>query len=85
MFRSVDLKGKKPEERAPIIYLTAECLQHLGKTDDAIALLREVANSKGDERVASYAQWQIENMRWHRDTQARLQEIRRRLQDMEKR
>jgi TolA-binding protein len=85
VFRSVDLKGKKPEERAPVIYLTAECLHHLGKTDDAIALLREVANSKGDERVAGYAQWQIENMRWHRDTQARLLEIRRRLQEMEKR
>jgi tetratricopeptide (TPR) repeat protein len=83
-FRKVDLLGKKPEERAPIIYFTAACLHHLGKTEEGIALLREVANSRGDERVAGYAQWQIENLRWHRETQAKLQEIRRRLQTMEK-
>jgi Anaphase-promoting complex, cyclosome, subunit 3 len=85
VFRSVDLKGKKPEERAPIAYLTADCLHRLGKTDEAIAMLREVASSKGDEHMADYAQWQIENMRWHRDVQNRLTEIRRRLGTGEKR
>jgi tetratricopeptide (TPR) repeat protein len=85
VFRTVDLKGRKPEERAPIIYLTAECLRHLGKPDEGIALLREVANSRGDEHLAAYAQWQIENVRWQRETQARLQEIRQRILAMEKR
>jgi tetratricopeptide (TPR) repeat protein len=84
-FRSVDLKGKRAEERAPIVYLTAKCLHHLGKTDDAVALLREVANSKGDERLAGYAQWQLENLRWHREIQARLEEIRQRRLATEKR
>jgi tetratricopeptide (TPR) repeat protein len=84
-FRKIDLKGKKQEERAPIIYLTAECLQRLGKTDEAIAMLRDVANSKGDEHMAEYAQWQIENLRWQRATQNSLQAIRSRLEELEKR
>jgi len=79
VFRSVDLKGKKPEERAPIVYLTADCLHRLGKTDEAVAMLREVANSRGDEHMAEYAQWQIENLRWHREVQNKLADIRRRL------
>jgi tetratricopeptide (TPR) repeat protein len=84
-FRSIDLKGKPAEERAPIVYLTAKCLHYLGKADEAVTLLREVANSKGDERLAGYAQWQLENLRWHREIQARLEEIRQRRLAAEKR
>jgi tetratricopeptide (TPR) repeat protein len=84
-FRSVDLKSMKPEERAPIVYLTAACLHQMGKTDDAIALLRDVANSRGDEQMAGYAQWEIENLRWHRETRLRLNDIRQRLLGIEKR
>src|SRR5205085_1433672 len=51
-FRQVDLKGKKAETRAPVQYLMAICLLHLGKGDEAVALLREAANSRGDEKLA---------------------------------
>jgi hypothetical protein len=84
-FRLVDLKGRKAESRAPIQYLMAICLLHLGKAEEALPLLREVANSRGDEKLASYAQWQLEMLRWQRDVQDRLQEQRQRRQNLEKR
>lgn len=84
-FRQVDLKGRRAEERAPIVYLTAICLHQVGKADEGITLLREAANSRGDERFAAYAQWQLENLRWHRETQGRLQDIRQRRLATEKR
>ena len=66
-------------------YLMALCLLHLGKNDDALPLLREVANSRGDDKLAGYAQWELEMLRWHKDVQERLQDIRRRRGALEKR
>jgi hypothetical protein len=83
-FRLVDLKGKKAEARAPIQYLMAVCLVHLGKDEQALPLLRDVANSRGDERLAGYAQWQLEMLRWQRDVQERLGEQRGRRLALEK-
>ena len=84
-FQQINLKGKKTEERAPIQYLKACCLQHLGKTKEANELFLEVANCRGDEPLAGYAQWQLEMLRWHRDLDQRLQEVRQRHQAVEKR
>jgi hypothetical protein len=84
-FRLVDLKGKKAEARAPVQYLTAICLLHLGKADEALPLLRDVANSRGDEKLAAYAQWQLEMFRWQREVHDRLHEIRERRLAVEKR
>ncbi len=83
-FQQVDIKGKKANERAPIQYLKACCLLHLGKTADASELLQEVANNRGDEKLAGYAQWQLETLRWQRDVAQRLQDIRQRYQALEK-
>jgi hypothetical protein len=83
-FRLVDLKGKKAEARAPIQYLMAVCLLHLGKDEQALPLLRDVANSRGDEKLAGYAQWQLEMLRWQRDIQDRLGEQRGRRLALEK-
>jgi hypothetical protein len=83
-FRLINLKGMRAEERAPIQYLMASCLRKLGKLDDALALYREVANSKGDEPVAACAQWQIANLRWQRETLEKLVEIRSRRIALEK-
>ncbi len=47
----------------------AICLLHLGKAEEATALFRDVANSRGDEKLAGYAQWQLELLRWQRDVQ----------------
>lgn len=82
-FQQVDLKGKKINERAPILYLTACCLLYLGKTKEAADLLQETANYRGDEKLANYAQWQLEMMRWQRDAAQRLQDIRQRRQALE--
>ena len=84
-FRLVDLKGKKAEARAPVQYLMAICLLHLGKADEAVPLLRDVANSRGDEKLAGYAQWQLEMVRWQRDVQEKLQGHRERRLALEKR
>jgi hypothetical protein len=83
-FRLVDLKGKKAEARAPIQYLMAVCLLHLGKQEQALPLLRDVANSRGDDRLAGYAQWELEMLRWQRDIQDRLGELRGRRLALEK-
>ncbi len=82
-FQLVDLKGKKANERAPVQYLKACCLLHLGKSKDAAELLQEVANYKGDEKLAGYAQSQLEMLRWQRDIAQRLQDIRLRYQALE--
>jgi len=84
-FRSIDLKAKKSEERAPIQFLMASCLLHLGKNEAAVELLREVANARGDERTAGYAQWQLEMNRWQREINDHLQNLRRRRLAAEKR
>jgi TolA-binding protein len=83
--RLIELKGQKAEVRAPVQYLMAMCLLHLGKNDEALPLLREVANTRGDEKLAGYAQWQLEMLRWQRDIQDRLQNFRQRRETLEKR
>jgi hypothetical protein len=84
-FRLVELKGQRADVRAPVEYLMAMCMLHLGKNEEALPLLREVANSRGDEKLAGYAQWQLEMLRWQRNVQDRLQEIRQRRESLEKR
>jgi len=83
-FRKVDLQGKKSLERMPIVYLTASCLLRLDKVDEAVPMLRDVANSRGDENMATYAQWQLDLLRWKRDINDRLQDIRIRRAALEK-
>lgn len=82
-FESIDLRGSVTEARAPVQYLKASCLRHLGKADEAAALYREVANARGDEQLAACARWQLSTLRWQRETATRLEEIRRRRQALE--
>ena len=82
-FQQMDLKGKKVNERAPVQYLKACCLLHLGKPNEAAELLQEVANYRGDEKLAGYAQWELEMLRWHRDVAQKLQDIRQRHKPLE--
>jgi hypothetical protein len=79
-FRLVNQSGMTVEERAPLQYLIACCLRRLGKTDEAAALYREVANFHGDEAVAACAQWQLSQLRWKADFGSRLRELRQRRQ-----
>lgn len=82
-FRQVNLSGLKPEERRPVEYLMATCLKHLGKPDEAAAIYREVAGSKGDEVLAECAQWQLTTLRWQRDLEQQLRAPQQRLQELE--
>ena len=84
-FRLIDLKAKKAEERAPIQFLMASCMLHLGKHEEAAEFLRDAANSRGDERFAGYAQWQLEMQRWQREIHNQLEDLRRRRLNLEKR
>jgi hypothetical protein len=77
-FRLVDLQGKKAEARVPVQYLTALCLLHLNKSAEAVPILREVANSRGDEKLAAYAQWQLDMIRWDREVHDALQGLKQR-------
>ena len=83
-FRRVDLKGKKADARAPVQYLMAICLLHLARAEEAVPLFREVANSRGDEWLATYAQWQLELLGWQRDIHDQLQRHRERRLALEK-
>jgi TolA-binding protein len=80
----IDLKGSKADQRAPIQYLIATCLHRTGKTEDAAAIYREVANTLGDEPVAACAQRQLVVLRWHREAQESLAEIKLRRMALEK-
>jgi tetratricopeptide (TPR) repeat protein len=83
-YRMTELKGTRADERAPIQYLIACCLRRQGKTNEAAALLREVANVKGDEQIAVCARWQLAALRWQQEMQERLDEIRARRLALEK-
>jgi hypothetical protein len=75
-FNLVNQSGLRPEERAPIMYLTACCLRKLGKTEDAVARYREVGNMRGDDPVAACAQWQIAQIRWRCECEAQIRDVR---------
>lgn len=75
-YRLIDLKQLKPEERPAIQYLMACCLRKLGKIDEATALYREVANAKADQIVSECAQWQLGAIRWRKDLEAGLEQVR---------
>jgi TolA-binding protein len=82
-FRTVNSAGMRPDERAPIQYLMASCLRKMGKVDEAAALYREVANTRGDEQVAACAQWQLVYLRWRSEFEAQLKDLQERCKALE--
>ena len=82
-YRLLPQEGLKAPERVPIQYMIACCLRKMGKHDEAAAVYREVANSRGDEQLAACAQWQLENMRWQRDVGEQISQIQKRRQALE--
>ena len=82
-YRLVSVAGMRPDERAPLQYLMATCLRKTGKMDEAAALYREVANIRGDEQVASCAQWQLVQLRWQIDFEAQLKDLQERRKALE--
>ena len=69
--------------RVGLQYMIATCLRKLARTDEAAAAYREVVNSRDDPFLADCAQWQLSALRWRRDLETRLQEIRRKNEAMD--
>jgi tetratricopeptide (TPR) repeat protein len=82
-YRMISLTGQRADERAPIQYLIASCLRKMGKTDDAMAQYREVANVRGDDQLAACAQWQLGQMRWRSEYEAQLRDLQARRKALE--
>jgi hypothetical protein len=69
--------------RVGLQYMIATCLRKLARTDEAAAAYREVVNSRDDPFLTDCAQWQLSALRWRRDLETRLQEIRRKNEAMD--
>jgi TolA-binding protein len=82
-FRLVNTNGMPAEERVPVQYLIATCLRKLGKTTEAMALYRDVANARGDDQVAGCAQWQLNLLQWKAEFDSQLKALRDRCKDLE--
>jgi hypothetical protein len=77
-FRVVELTKLRADDRAYVQYLLATALRSAGRTQDALPLYREVANSKADVMIAECARWQISMMQWRRDLETQLDTMRQR-------
>lgn len=84
VFRKLDLKDFRPEDRMPIQCLMASCLRHMGRSDEAKDIYLKLANAKDDDQISSVAQWQLRQMRWRKDMTDLIDSIRTRRQSLEK-
>ncbi len=83
-YQLLDLVGMRAGDRLAVRYMMATCLRKLGKVNEAKVIYREIANAKGDERLAQCARWQLGNIAWRQETEAQLGDLRRRLKNLEK-
>lgn len=65
-----------PRDRLWLDYLKAGCLRQQGKTSEAMALYREVGESKLDPFLSETAVWQVSVLRWKQELQTRLDTLR---------
>jgi len=77
-YRLLDPASLTAENRLAVQYMTACCLRHLGKLDEASSLYREVANSKGDQILVDCAKWHLEAIQWRQQVLSELAQIRQR-------
>ncbi|MCS7159543.1 MAG: tetratricopeptide repeat protein [Gemmatales bacterium] len=75
-FRLVEPITLSREDRLLLQYLQATCLRKLGRTEEAVKLYRDIANSRSEAFAVECAQWQLSHLRWQQETQRRLQQIR---------
>lgn len=77
-YRRIDPDGLPAPEKVVVQYMTACCLRKLGRSEEAAALYREVANAREDEVLTDCALWHLNAINWRRDVEKQLEEIRRR-------
>jgi tetratricopeptide (TPR) repeat protein len=95
LFRTGDYEGslavylgllqKEPieQEKVTLQYMIACCYRKLGKYDQAYTYYLEVVNSKRDEVLAECAIWQLDAMKWRKDLESRLAQVKQRRQALE--
>ncbi len=66
------------ENRVLVQYLTAGCLRHLDKLDEAAVLYRSVVESHGDEVLVENAGWQLKAIESRRNLMRELAALRER-------
>lgn len=84
-FRLLDTASFTREDRAFVQYMTACCLRKLGRTGEAAAQYREVAEAKDDEFLSDCAVWQLSLIRSAQELQAQLEQLRAQQRESESR
>ncbi len=86
LFRAEDYVGAEQafrkakvtdDNRVLLQYLIATCLRKQARWEQAAKAYRTVAENKEDPALRDLAEWQLENIRWHRKTELQLEELRR--------
>jgi tetratricopeptide (TPR) repeat protein len=82
-YQQIDVNALSPTDRLMVQYATASCLRKLGRVEEAMVLYREVANSGGDELLVENAQWHLNAIKWQRDLEAQIDQVRQRRQALQ--
>jgi hypothetical protein len=77
-YRKLDQDSLTREDRVMAQFMIACCLRKLGKLEEAASVYREVANAREDEVLTDCALWHLSAIRWRRDMETQLEEIRQR-------
>ncbi len=72
-FRKVEVTT---ENEPTLNYLIATCLRRQSKWKSATEIYKSVAESDQDPVLKDLAKWQIDNIRWHRDSESQLEQMR---------
>ncbi len=86
LFRSGDfIRAEKSFRKVPVTsenastlnYLIATCLRRQLKWQPAVDVYKAVAESDQDPVLRDLAKWQLDNIQWHRQSEAQLEQMRR--------
>jgi len=77
-FRLVDSAALANEDRSFVQYMIASCLRQLGQLSEASNVYRDVAEAREDAFISECAIWQLSNIRWRKDLETQLEEMRQR-------
>ena len=85
LFRNNDFVGAEkafrhatvaPENQMTLKYLLATCLRRQSNWKQAMDGYKEVAESNQDPVLRDLAKWQLENIRWHQQSETQLEQLR---------
>lgn len=85
LFRSGDFIGAEkafrktvpsPENEMTLKYLIATCLRRQSKWPAAMEVYKAIAESNQDPVLRDLAKWQLDNIRWHQQSESQLDQLR---------